>query len=145
VADEGADLVPVKPIEQFTTTAIEAAHESFGLAEDDVILLRDASGAGKSSARRLADVNPHVVLKHGTLSDQARAVLHEHEIPYGSAEGVTVQEIDELAVARESEVEAVIDDWRDRATERRKEENASMVDELISEHRAERRKEQRSG
>jgi hypothetical protein len=145
VADEGADLVPVKPVEQFTTTAIEAAHESFGLAEDDVILLRDASGAGKSSARRLADVNPHVVLKHGTLSDQARAVLHEHEIPYGSAEGVTVQEIDELAVARESEVEAVIDDWRDRAAERRKEENASMVDELISEHRAERRKEQRSG
>jgi predicted RNase H-like nuclease (RuvC/YqgF family) len=145
VAGENADLVPVKPVEQFTTSAIEAAHESFGLAEDDVILLRDASGAGKSSAERLAAVNPRVVLKHGTLSDQARAVLHDHDVPYGSAEGVSVQEIDELAVARESAVEAVVDDWCDRAAERQKEENASMVDELISEHRAERRKEQRSG
>ncbi|WP_255195021.1 DUF460 domain-containing protein [Halorarius litoreus] len=145
VASENADLVPVKPVEQFTTAAIEAAHEAFGLAEDDVILLRDASGAGKSSAERLADVNPRVVLKHGTLSDQARAVLHDHEIPYGSVEGVDIQEIDELAVARESAVEAVLDDWHDRAAERRKEENASMVDDLISEHRAERRKEQRSG
>jgi predicted RNase H-like nuclease (RuvC/YqgF family) len=49
---------------------------------------------------------------------------------------VTVQEVDELAVAREREVEAAIEDWEDRAEEREREQNAQMVDRLISEHRA---------
>ncbi|WP_255151008.1 DUF460 domain-containing protein [Halorarius halobius] len=137
----GADLVPVKPVEQFTTAAIEAADEDFGLAAGDVVLLRDASGAGTSSAERLAAVEPRVVLKDGTLPEQARSVLHDHEIPYGPAEDVSIQEVDELAIASEPDVEAVVDDWRDRAADRRKEETESMVDELISEHRAERRNE----
>ena len=144
VAD-GTDLVSVKPIEQFTTNAIEAADDAFGLAEDDVILLRDASGAGRSSAERLAAVDPRVVLKDGTLSEQAREILHEYGVPYGPSEDVTVREIDELAVAEEAAVEAVVDDWAERAAEREQEQTESMVDELISEHRAERKKEQRSG
>jgi len=49
---------------------------------------------------------------------------------------VTVQEVDELAVAREEEVEAAIADWEDRAEERRRDRNAEMVDRLIPEHRA---------
>ncbi|MFC7235363.1 DUF460 domain-containing protein [Halosegnis marinus] len=145
VAGEESDLVPVKPIEQFTTAAVEAADESFGLAEGDVVYLRDASGAGRSTAELLADIEPRVVLKDGTLSEQAREVLHERDVPYGPAEGVTIQEIDELAVAKESAVEAVVADWAERAEERAQAETESMVDELISEHRAERRKEGRSG
>jgi predicted RNase H-like nuclease (RuvC/YqgF family) len=143
VSDEKADLIPVKPVEQFTVGAIEAAHESFGLAEDDVVYLRDASGAGRSSADRLAEFEPRVVLKKGGLSRQAEEVLFEHEIPVGPAEEVTIQEVDELAVARESEVEAVVDDWEDRLAEYRREHTEEMVDELISEHRAERRREER--
>jgi predicted RNase H-like nuclease (RuvC/YqgF family) len=49
---------------------------------------------------------------------------------------VTVQEIDELAVAREREVEAAIEDWEERAEKRRIERTGEMVDEIISEHRA---------
>jgi predicted RNase H-like nuclease (RuvC/YqgF family) len=49
---------------------------------------------------------------------------------------VTIQEIDELAVARESEVQDAIDDWEDRAEQRRKARKADMVDQIISEHRA---------
>ena len=145
VAGEARDLVAVKPVEQFTTAAIEAADEAYGLAAGDVVYLRDASGAGESTAERLAAVEPRVVIKDGTLSDQAREVLFEAEVPFGPADEVTVQEIDELAVAKESDVAAVVDDWEDRAANREQAETASMVDELISEHRAERRKEQRSG
>ena len=144
VAGEATDLVPVKPVEQFTTTEIEAADESFGLAEGDVILLRDASGAGRSSAERLAEIGPRVVLKRGGLSEQAKEVLHAESVPYGPAGEVTVREIDELAVADESEIETVLEGWRERAAEREQAETESMVEELISEHRADRQSEQRS-
>jgi predicted RNase H-like nuclease (RuvC/YqgF family) len=136
VSEKKAGLVPVKVIEQFTTDDIEAAQRSFGLAEDDVILLRDASGAGRSTAERLAKVNPKVVLRNGGLSDVADRVLFEADIPVAPAEMVTVQEVDELAVARESEVEEAIEDWEKRAIERERERTGEMVDQLISEHRA---------
>ncbi len=138
VSEKRAGLVPVKVIEQFTKDAIEYAHEQFGLAEDDVILLRDASGAGRSTAELLADVNPKVVLRNGQLSDMADRILFENEIPVAPAELVTVQEVDELAVARESEVEEAIADWERRSNERKRQQSAEMVDRLISEHRADR-------
>jgi len=138
VSEKRAGLVAVKVIEQFTSGAIERAHERFGLAEDDVILLRDASGAGRSTAELLADINPQIVLRNGQLSDMADSVLFEHEIPVAPAELVTVQEVDELAVARESDVEEAIEDWKRRATERERQQNAELVDRLISEHRADR-------
>jgi len=112
------------------------ADESIGLIEDDIVLLRDASGAGRSTAQELADVDPKLVLRTGGLSDVADTILFEHGIPVAPAEMVTVQEVDELAVAREEEVEAAIADWEDRAEERRRDRNAEMVDRLISEHRA---------
>ena len=138
VAEKKAGLVPVKVIEQFTTDDIETANERFGLAEDDVILLRDASGAGRSTAERLADVDPKVVLRNGQLSGMADRVLFEREIPVAPADLVTVQEVDELAVARESEIEDAIADWEERAAERERQQSAEMVDRLISEHRADR-------
>ncbi|WP_134671057.1 DUF460 domain-containing protein [Halorussus marinus] len=139
VSEKKAGLAPVKPIAKFTKGAIESAHESFGLATDDVIYLRDASGAGRSTAERLAEVDPEVVLiGRGGLSDVADEILFDREIPVGPADDVTIQEVDELAVARESEIEAVIDDWEDRAEQRRKERKADQLDQLISEHRADR-------
>ncbi|WP_436903255.1 DUF460 domain-containing protein [Halovenus halobia] len=138
VAEKKAGLVPVKVIEQFTRDDIETADEKFGLAEDDVIFLRDASGAGRSTAQRLADINPKVVLRNGQLSDMADAILFDEEIPVAPAEMVTIQEVDELAVARESEVEEAMEDWHQRAEDRKREQSAEMVDRLISEHRADR-------
>ncbi|WP_311170489.1 DUF460 domain-containing protein [Halobellus ordinarius] len=135
--DTDGDLVPVKVIDQFTRDAIETADEQYGLAAGDVIYLRDASGAGRSTAERLAAVEPRVVLRSGgDLSEVADGILFEREIPVAPAEDVTIQEVDELAVARESEVAAAIEDWERRAEERRKERKASMVDQIISEHRA---------
>jgi predicted RNase H-like nuclease (RuvC/YqgF family) len=137
-------LVPVKPVDEFTKAAIEDAHESYGLATDDVVFLRNAAGAGRSTAQKLAAFEPRVVLVgDGGLSEVADEVLFEHEIPVGPADGVAMQEVDELAVARENDVEAVIDDWDDRAEDRRREQKAEQLDQLISEHRAEQKKEQR--
>jgi predicted RNase H-like nuclease (RuvC/YqgF family) len=138
VAEKRAGLVPVKVVEQFTTDAIESADERFGLAEDDIVLLRDASGAGRSTAQRLAEVDPEVVLRNGQLSDMADRVLFEHDVPVAPADLVSVQEVDELAVARESEIEEAIVDWEERALERERQQSAEMVDRLISEHRADR-------
>ena len=136
VAEKKRDLVPVKPIAQFTTDAIEQADEAYGIASGDVVYLRDASGAGRRTAELLAEYEPKVVLRDGRLSEQADEILFEQEIPVGPAADVTIQEVDELAVARESEVEAVIDDWHDRAEERRRDQKSAQIDQLISEHRA---------
>jgi predicted RNase H-like nuclease (RuvC/YqgF family) len=137
---EGRGLVSVKPVEKFTRDAIRAAQEDFGIAPGDVVYLRDASGAGASTAELLADLEPRIVLKRGGLSEAADEILFDRDIPVGPAADVTIQEIDELAVAKETEVEAAIDDWEARAEERRRQQNAEMVDRLISEHRAEGRK-----
>jgi predicted RNase H-like nuclease (RuvC/YqgF family) len=137
VAEQKAGLIPVKPLEQFTKAAIEDAQERFGLARDDVVYLRDASGAGRETAERLAAVKPKVVLRDGNLSQQADDVLFGHAIPVGPADDVAIQEVDELAVARETEVLSVIEDWKARAEGRRKDQTDEMVDRLISEHRAE--------
>ncbi|GGJ02261.1 hypothetical protein GCM10008995_10040 [Halobellus salinus] len=142
--DTDGDLVPVKVIEQFTGGAIEAADTEFGLAAGDVVYLRDASGAGRSTAQRLADVDPRIVLRSGSgLSEVADRILFEAGIPVAPAADITIQEVDELAVARESEIEAALGDWERRAAERRRERKASMVDQIISEHRAETRSESR--
>jgi len=137
VSEKKQGLVPVKVVEQFTSDAIDDAHERFGLAEDDVIMFRDASGAGASTADKIVDVNPKIVLRNGGgLSDIADEILFKHGVPVAPADLVTVQEVDELAVAREREVEAAIEDWERRAEERERQRNAQMVDRLISEHRA---------
>ena len=138
VAAKRQGLVPVKPVEKFTTSALRAADERWELAPGDVVYLRDASGAGRSTAETLAEREPRVVLKSGGLSDVAREVLFDHEIPTAPAEEVTIEELDDLAVARENEVEDAIEGWRDRADERRKSQTGEMVDKLISEHRADR-------
>ncbi|QLD85406.1 DUF460 domain-containing protein [Natronomonas halophila] len=136
VSEAKEGLVPVKPIAQFTKDAIETADEEYGIASGDVVYLRDASGAGRATAELLAERTPRVVLRDGGLSEQADEVLFDHEIPVGPADDVDIQEIDELAVAEEGDIEAVIDDWEARAEERRKEEKSEQLDQLISEHRA---------
>ena len=138
VAEKRAGLVPVKPIEKFTLEAIRDAEERFGLATGDVVFLRDATGAGREAARRLSEIGPQVVLAAGGLSRVSDEVLFEWDVPVGPAADVTIQEVDELAVAREHEVDAAIDDWEERAAERRRDRQESMVDRLISEHRADR-------
>jgi hypothetical protein len=136
VSEKQAGLTSVKVVEQFTTDAIADADERFGLVEDDVVLLRDASGAGRRTAERLADVQPRLVLRTGQLSDVADEILFDRGVPVAPAGDVTVQEVDELAVAREAAVEAAVEDWFDRAEDRERQQRTEMVDRLISEHRA---------
>jgi predicted RNase H-like nuclease (RuvC/YqgF family) len=138
VAEHKRDLVPVKPIDQFTTNAIEAADAAVGLARDDVVLLRDASGAGRSSAERLADVEPRLVVRDGGLSEVADRVLFEAAVPVAPVEEVAIEEVDELVVTREGDVEDAIADWERGARERQRERNAELVDKVITEHRADR-------
>ncbi|THE65372.1 DUF460 domain-containing protein [Salinadaptatus halalkaliphilus] len=136
VSAEKEGLVPVKVIEKFTKGAIREADQQYGIAPGDVVYVRDASGAGRSTADLLVEFEPRVVLKDGGLSEIADEILFEHEIPVGPAGDVAMQEVDELAVAREDDVEAVVEDWRERATKRELDKKAAMVDQLISEHRA---------
>ena len=136
VSEKQEGLVPVKVVEKFTTEAIEDADERFGLAADDIVLFRDASGAGRSTAELLADIGPRVVLRTGGLSDAADEVLFEARVPVADAESVTVQEVDELAVAREEEIAAAIEEWEAWVEQRREQRNKEMVDRVISEHRA---------
>ncbi|SFL27989.1 hypothetical protein SAMN04487950_3213 [Halogranum rubrum] len=133
---EGRDLVPVKVVEQFTKKAIEQTDEEYGISAGDVVYLRDASGAGRSTAERLAEKKPRVVLRSGGLSDVADEVLFDHDIPVGPADDVSIQEIDELAIARGTDIESVVADWRRRAEDRQKEQKSEMMDQIISEHRA---------
>ncbi len=132
----GNGLVSVKVVEQFTLGAIDAADEAYGLAAGDVVYLRDASGAGRRTAERLADTDPRAVIRDGNLSDVADQVLFDHGIPVVPVAAVSVREVDELAVASEEELIAATDDWESWAERRRRDEKAERLDRIISEHRA---------
>ncbi|MFC5278317.1 DUF460 domain-containing protein [Halorubrum rubrum] len=133
---EGRGLVSVKPVEQFTLDALDAADEAYGLVAGDVVYLRDASGAGRRTAERLAGTDPRAVIRDGNLSEVADRVLFDGGIPVVPADDVPVREVDELAVAEEAALEAAIDDWESRAERRRRDERAERLDRIISEHRA---------
>ncbi|MGB9986858.1 DUF460 domain-containing protein [Salarchaeum japonicum] len=132
------NLVAVKPVEQFTRDAIETTVKEYGIAAGDVVYFRDASGAGRTTAELLADHDPRVVLLSGSTSDAARDVLYEEDVAFGPADDVRIREIDELAIASEDAVEAVEADYAERVEEREQEQNEEMVDQIISEHRADR-------
>ena len=133
-ADQG--LASVKVVEQFTLDAIDAADEAYGLVAGDVVYLRDASGAGRRTAERLAETEPRAVIRDGNLSEVADQVLFDHDVPVVPVDAVTVREVDELAVAEEAALENALDDWKRRAERRRKAEKAEHLDQIISEHRA---------
>jgi len=132
--DEG--LVSVKIIEQFTLDAIDAADDAYGLVAGDVVYLRDASGAGRRTAERLASTEPRAVIRDGNLSEVADQVLFDHDVPVVPADMVSVREVDELAVAAEADVETAVTEWESRAEQRRREAKAARLDRIISEHRA---------
>ena len=137
--DTNDDLVSIKPVEKFSLDAIRTAEQEYGIARGDIVYLRDASGAGRRTAEQLVEYEPRLVVRDGGgLSDVADRLLFEHEIPVAPAEDITIQQVDELAVARETDVEEAIDAWERRAEQRRREQNAEMVDAIISEHRADR-------
>jgi len=132
--DEG--LVSVKVVEQFTLDAIDAADDAYGLVAGDVVYLRDASGAGRRTAERLASTEPRAVIRDGNLSEVADQVLFDHDVPVVPADAVSVREVDELAVAAEADVETAVTEWESRAEQRRREAKAARLDRIISEHRA---------
>ena len=132
--DEG--LVSVKVVEQFTLDAIDAADDAYGLVAGDVVYLRDASGAGRRTAERLASTEPRAVIRDGNLSEVADQVLFDHDVPVVPADMVSVREVDELAVAAEADVETAVTEWESRAEQRRREAKAARLDRIISEHRA---------
>jgi predicted RNase H-like nuclease (RuvC/YqgF family) len=137
--DTNGDLVAVKPVEKFSLDALQTADEEYGIARGDVVFLRDPSGAGRRTAEQLIEYEPRLVVRNGGgLSDVADRLLFEHEIPVAPAESITIQEVDELAVARERDVEEAIAAWERRAKERKKAQKAAMMDAIISEHRADR-------
>ncbi|GAA0725675.1 putative RNase H-like nuclease (RuvC/YqgF family) [Halorubrum trapanicum] len=134
---QGQGLVSVKVVEQFTLDALDAADEAYGLVAGDVVYLRDASGAGRRTAERLAETEPRAVIRgDGRISDVADEVLFERAVPVVPADAVPVREVDELAVASEEDLAAAVDDWEERAEERRRDEKAERIDRIISEHRA---------
>ncbi len=138
VEAEARELVPVKPVAKFTIEAFREADAAFGLAKDDVILLRDATGAGREAAQHLVGLEPRAVIADGGMTDVSRELLFEAEVPFGGREAVRIQEVDDLAVTREGDVESLIADWEERAADRRRAETARLVDQVISEHRANR-------
>ena len=133
-ADQG--LASVKVVEQFTLDALETADDAYGLVADDVVYLRDASGAGRRTAEQLAETDPRAVIRDGNLSEVADQVLFDHDVPVVPVDSVPVKEVDELAVVDEAELDAAISEWEQQAAQRRKAEKAEHLDKIISEHRA---------
>ena len=126
----------LKPIESFTSTGIENAVKTFEIGRGDSIILLNASGGGRSTARALAEMGLMAVIACTPMSHEAEEELKDSGPPLLSSSNLNVEWIEgypyisakELKTAVESigkleEVEekklvsGIIDEYRGRKME----------------------------
>ena len=126
----------LKPIESFSSKGIEDAVKTFEIGRGDPIILLNAGGGGRSTARTLAEMGLMAVIACTSMSHEAEEELKERGVPLLSSSNLHVEWIEgypyvsaiELKNAIESigeleEVEAkkvfsrIVDEYRVREKE----------------------------
>ncbi len=135
-------VLPVKLIPTFTKDSILKTREMFGMKEDDIVLLKDASGGGSITAKMLAEMEVRAVIICNEMSHAAEEELFNLNVPVLKAEDVNIQfdPAEELAVINPEDIKNAIEDWIKKAEARRRAAKEEWLESLVDEYRSERRR-----
>ncbi len=132
--------IPVKVISSFTREAIQHTKELYGIKENDVIFLNDASGGGPVTASLLSEARVRAVLikEDEDMPHAALESFYDYEVPV--LKDIRVHRVGDLASVNPEILENAIDQWEKKAEERRREKEHEQVKSILDEYRSERRR-----
>ena len=125
------DLVRLKPIKSFSSNGLEEAKAAHHIEPGDVVILRDASGGGASTARALAKLRPSLVITCTAMSDLAEKVLAQNNISVINSALLSTRNIDGNLFVRKKDLESVILQLRSIAERKA----SSIVEDAIEGYR----------
>lgn len=123
----------LKIIPAFTENEIQRTAKTMGIWPGDVVLLRDASGGGKTTARQLIDRNIKAVLVSSKLSHLAFEELTGSGVPVIDVNNVPIEWSDNGAYIKAAELDKAIHTFK-RLQNSEKEQG---LESLFHEYRAE--------
>jgi len=125
------DLARLKPIESFSSNGLEEAKAAHHIEPGDVVILKDASGGGASTARALTKLRPSLVITCTAMSDLAEKVLAQNNISIINSALLSTRNIDGNLFVRKKDLESVILQLRSIAERKA----SSIVEDAIEGYR----------
>ncbi len=135
-------VLPVKIVQAFTKDSILRTCEQFGIKKDDIVLLRDASGGGSTTARMLSNLGVRAVIICNEMSHAAEEELFNLNVPVLKAKDVNIQfdSTEELAVINPEDIERAVNEWNKESEKRRVAAKEEWLESLVDRYRSERRR-----
>lgn len=133
----------LKTVEAFSKEAVTAASERWGIEEEDMVFIEDASGGGPNTADLLIDLGIEAIIAGSEMSPAILEHFNDRGLPVFSASEVQIQRIDGIAFVNPDEVILARAKWAERIKTRQAERKAEWLESMIQEYRVERKKEER--
>lgn len=135
-------VLPVKIVQAFTKDSILRTCEQFGIKKDDIVLLRDASGGGSTTAKMLSNLGVRAVIICNEMSHAAEEELFNLNVPVLKAKDVNIQfdSTEELAVINPEDIERAVNEWNKESEKRRVAAKEEWLESLVDRYRSERRR-----
>ena len=124
-------MVRLKPIKSFSSNGLEEAKATHHIEPGDVVILRDASGGGASTARALAKLRPSLVITCTAMSDLAEEVLAQNNTSVINSALLSTRNIDGNLFVRKKDLESVVLQLRSIAERKAR----SIVEDAIEGYR----------
>lgn len=121
----------IKLLKKFTKEEIEKLEKEVKIKEGDIILILEASGAGKSSAEYLVNKGVRAVIITGAMSHLALSVFDDEGIPVIEAEELEVEASDDIAVINFEIFEKVYNKKMDEIEKKK----VDKLEELVLEYK----------
>jgi len=138
--ESSRDTTPIKIIETFTRDGIRRACSRWKIKAGDVLLLRSSEGGGSQTARILLDLGPGAIITEDKMSHQALEVFEEAEVPVIPVRSLQIEVHDDFGSVKTQDLNREIEKWKHRLNERRKKEEEEELLKVITEYRAQRRR-----
>jgi len=126
------EIILLKPIESFTSKGIENAMRTFQIGRGDSVIILNASGGGRSTARTLAEMDLRAVVACTPMSHEAEEELEDSGIPLLSSRGLHVEWIEEYPYISSRELKTAIES----IGKLEKTEEKKFISEIIDEYRS---------
>jgi hypothetical protein len=121
----------LKPIESFTSKGIENATKTFEIRQGDSVILLNASGGGRSTAKTLAEMGLRVVVACTPMSHEAEKELKDSGTPLLFSSNLHVKWIEGYPYTSARELKIAMES----AGKLEHTEDKKLVSEIIDEYR----------
>ncbi|MDI6645181.1 MAG: DUF460 domain-containing protein [Methanobacteriaceae archaeon] len=137
---QSKNFMPVKMIESFTKEGIRDACQYWKIKRGDVVLLSSSRGGGSHTASLLTKIGVKAVITNDKMSHTAEEVFEVNKIPILDAQKISINQIDEFAVIKKTDLDREIEKWKLKLKNKRNKEEKNKIISIIDEYRAKRKR-----